>query len=196
MKPWIKHGLSLSLAAALSACAVTPSGPGTEGDTPSIKPKVELPADYAAALAYLRQERWGPAESALKVYAENNPGLSSPQVNLALLYKRTGRDDLAQAALTRALEINPNQAAAYNLRGVYAREAGEFEAAQLAYEKAIEVDPQYPNAYLNLAILHDMYLHQVRRALPYYERYAAMVGEDALDQNVKSWIADAQRQVN
>lgn len=196
MKPWIKHGLSLGLAAALSACAVIPQGPGTDGDTPAIKPKVELPADYAAALSYLSQERWGPAESALKAYAERNPGQSSPHVNLALLYKRTQRDDLAQAALSKALEINPNQAAAYNLRGVYAREAGDFAAAQQAYEKAIAVDPQYPNAYLNLAILHDLYLHQVGRALPYYERYAAMVGEEALDQTVKSWIADAQRQVN
>lgn len=196
MKPWIKHGLSLGLAAALSACAVIPQGPGTDGDTPAIKPKVELPADYAAALSYLSQERWGPAESALKAYAERNPGQSSPYVNLALLFKRTQRDDLAQAALAKALEINPNQAAAYNLRGVYAREAGDFAAAQQAYEKAIAVDPQYPNAYLNLAILHDLYLHQVRRALPYYERYAAMVGEEALDQTVKSWIADAQRQVN
>ena len=197
MKLWIKRIALVGLVGALSACAIAPTGGGSEttGDGLSTKPKVQLPADYAAALALMQQKKWGPAESALKAYAANNPRLSSPYVNLALLYKRTDNDELALAAIAKALEINPKQAAAFNLRGIYAREAGDFTAARSAYETAIAVDPQYPNAYLNLAILQDLYLHNQSAALKTYQRYAALVGEDNLDQDVKSWIADAQRQV-
>lgn len=194
MKPWIKHTLSLVLAASLSACALAPNKDATVADDLSTKAKVELPADYAAALELVAQKQWGPAESALKAYAQRNPRQSSPYVNLALVYRRTDRDELALAALDQALQINPKQAAAFNLRGVYAREAGDFSAARDAYLAAIAADPQYPNAYLNMAILQDMYLHNPNSALRMYEGYAALVGEDNLDQKVKSWIADAKRQ--
>lgn len=160
----------------------------------STKPKVQLPEDYTAALNLMQAERWGPAESALKAYAARKPSQSSPHVNLALLYRKTQRDDLAMASIDKALEINPKQAAAFNLRGVYAREAGDFGAAQQAYLAAIAADPQYPNAYLNMAILQDLYLHNPSSALRMYEGYAALVGDDNVDQTVKSWIADAKRQ--
>lgn len=194
MKPWIKHTLSLVLVASLSACALAPNKEPAVTDGLSTKPKVQLPDDYAAALELLQQEQWGPAETALKAYAERSPRQSSPYVNLALLYRRSDRDEQALAALDQALEINPKQAAAFNLRGVYAREAGDFEAARDAYLSAIAADPQYPNAYLNMAILQDLYLHNQPSALRMYEGYAALVGEDNLQQKVKSWIADAKRQ--
>ncbi len=194
MKPWIKHTFCLVVVASLSACALAPKDDGVVEPGLSTKPKVQLPADYAAALDLMKRQNWGPAESALKAYAARNPRQSSPHVNLALLYRQTQRDEQAMAALDKALEINPKQAAAYNLKGVYAREAGDFAAARDAYLAAITADPQYPNAYLNLAILQDLYLHQTKAALRMYEGYAALVGEDNLDQTVKSWIADARRQ--
>ena len=194
MKPWIKHSCSLLLLASLSACSLLPkSDPAVEPGL-STKPKVQLPADYAAALDLMKAKRWGAAESAIKAYAARNPKKSSPYVNLALLYRRTDRHDLAKQALDKALQINPKQAAAFNLRGVYAREAGDFQAAQQAYQAAIAADPQYPNAYLNMGILLDLYLHNPKAALRMYEGYAALVGEEELDQQVKSWIADAKRQ--
>lgn len=192
MKPWIKRSSSLGLILLLSACALSPK-PDIDSDLRT-KPKVELPADYAAALELVKQKRYGSAEPSLKAYAARNPRQSSPWVNLALIYRATDRDDLAQQAIEKALSINPKQAAAMNLQGVYAREAGDFDAARSYYLNAIQADPQYPNAYLNLAILTDLYQHNPRAALAYYEQYASLIGEDALEQHVKSWIADARRQ--
>ncbi len=190
MKPWIKTTLSAVCIAWLAGCAITPGG---DADTPPEKPV--LPADYAAALALLKQGKWAPAEQALLRYAELHPRMSSPQVNLALLYLRTGRKDEARRALAKALEINPRQAAAHNQLGILAREDGDFSAARKAYKAAISAQKNYPNAHLNLAILLDLYLHDPKAALPHYQRYAELIGEDQMDQQTKSWIADAQRQV-
>lgn len=194
MKRWIKRTGTIGLLILLSACAGLPKPEVDIDDSLRVKPKIELPADYAAALDLIKRKRYGPAEGALKEYAARNPLKSSPHVNLALVYRATQRDELAMQALETALQINPQQAAAMNLQGVYAREAGDFDAAKTAYLNAITADPQYPNAYLNLAILTDLYLHNPRAALAYYEQYASLMGEDQLEQQVKSWIADARRQ--
>ena len=60
--------------------------------------------------------------------------------------------------------------------------------SRMAYEKAIALDPNYTAAMLNLAILHDLYLADGRRALELYERYLALSpGGDA---TVTKWVAD------
>ncbi len=190
MKPWIRPAALGLCAVLISACAGLPS---PRGSGPAAEKPV-LPEDYARALVLLEREQWVAAEQALLNYAGAHPGMSSPQVNLALVYKRTGRHDEARAALQKALTINPKQAAAHNQLGIYAREAGDFKAARQAYETAIRSNPNYANAHLNLAILLDLYLHQPGAALTHYRHYAELIGEDAMDQTVKSWIADAERQ--
>lgn len=191
-------GTSLLLAACMSlclaGCAITqqPAEPlGDESDR--ARPAPELPAEYAAALDLLAREQWAAAESALKAWADKRPEMSSTQVNLALLYRRTNRNDAARAAITKALEINPQQPGALNQQGIFAREDGDFDAAEAAYRKAIAADDRYPNAFLNLAILLDLYRHDVGAAMPYYQRYAQLIGEEQVSQQVASWIADANR---
>jgi lipoprotein NlpI len=188
LKLWIKHTLVAASIGLLSACALAPTGGSTELEKPV------LPADYAAALKLLENQQWNAAQMALLAYAEKHPRQSSPQVNLALLYRRMGKHDEAKAALAKALEINPKQAAAYNLMGIYARESGDFKAAKAAYGNAISANPAYPNAHLNLAILLDLYELNTQAAMAHYQKYADLIGADALDQDVKSWIADATRQ--
>ncbi len=190
MKPWIKRSLLLVWIGTLSACAISPKADTDVAATTT----PTLPPEYAAALELLEREQWNAAEAALLAYAAKHPRQSSPQVNLAHLYKRSGRDEQAKAALQKALQINPKQAAAHNLQGIYARDAGDFAAAKKAYQTAIAANPRYPYAHLNLAILWDLYLHNPSAALPHYEQYATLIGAEALDQEVKSWIADAQRQ--
>lgn len=185
MTHWIRTTLALATLG-LGACATTPGGGG------ATQPAA-LPAEYAAALDFLREERWEAAEVALNNYARKNPRRAGPQVNLALLYFETDRRDLAHAAIDKALAINPKQAAALDLRGILQREAGEFDAAAQSYRQAISADKRYPNAHLNLAILLDLYLHEPRRAVRHYRDYADLVGEENLDRTVESWIAEATR---
>lgn len=184
MTPWIR---TLALATIwLGGCASLPNS--SAPTTPTA-----LPAEYAAALDFLKNERWEAAEVALRNYAQKNPQRAGPQLNLALLYLRTERGDQARAAIDQALAINPRHPAALNLRGTLEREAGDFTAAAASYRQAISADKSYANAHLNLAILLDLYSHETRRALKHYRDYAQLVGEEQLDRTTQSWIAEAQR---
>lgn len=190
MKPWTKL-IAIGAVALLGACASLPGGGGREAPP---REAVVLPEDYRQALDLMARGEHRAAEAALRAYAARNPGQSSPLVNLALLYRQTERHDQAREALQQALAVNPQQPAAHNLLGIYAREAGDFESAREAYQAALKADAAYPNAHLNLAILMDLYLHQPAAALRHYKRYEELIGEEALDQEVKSWIADTERQ--
>jgi cellulose synthase operon protein C len=52
--------------------------------------------------------------------------------------------------------------------GLAHREAGRFDDARRAYEQVLAANPAHAGARLNLAILHDLYLHDPAQALQHY----------------------------
>jgi tetratricopeptide (TPR) repeat protein len=180
--------------------AVTPSpaasapatAPAAIPSTP--KPEPEAPVSAAVQRAYddarkaLRAGRTEDAERGFRTLTQSNPELGGPHANLALIYRQAGKLPEAVAELEKAVGANPRQPIYFNQLGITYRQHGQFTKAREAYEKAIALDPSYASAHLNLAILHDLYLWDGRRALELYDRYLALSpGGDA---TVTKWVAD------
>ena len=60
--------------------------------------------------------------------------------------------------------------------------------AKIAARKSISLDAEYAAPYLNLGILHDLYLWDGKRALELYGRY--LVLSPGGDSTVVKWVAD------
>jgi tetratricopeptide (TPR) repeat protein len=86
----------------------------------------------------------------------------------------------------------PRDAAGWNELGVARREHGQFKEALAAYEQALQIDPQFAPAHRNLAVLLDLYIGDAQRALPEYERYKELSGED---KPVSGWIAELKQRL-
>jgi tetratricopeptide (TPR) repeat protein len=83
-------------------------------------------------------------------------------------------------------------ALAANAQGIAKRKQGKFADADAAYRHAIEADPNYAPAHLNLGILCDLYRGQPQDALPQYEQYVALTGEN---KRVNGWIAELRQRL-
>lgn len=143
---------------------------------------------FESALAALRAGRIEDAERGFRALVKSNPELGGPHANLGLIYRQMNKLPESAAALEQAVSANPEQAVYANQLGITYRQQGQFGKAREAYEKAIALDAAYATAHLNLAILHDIYLWDSRRALELYDRYLALSpGGDA---TVSKWVAD------
>lgn len=182
----------------------TVSGPSRPGTSPPAKPATKpaavvpeppvspvLQKAYDQALAAFREGRHQDAEQAFLTLTRKAPELSGPYANLGLLYRRVGRNAEAIAAFEKAIEINPRRAVYYNELGISYRQEGKFDRARHNYRKALDADPLYAPAHLNLAILHDLYLHEPQAALSHYQRYRELVPAEAA--TVAKWIIDLER---
>ncbi len=92
--------------------------------------------------------------------------------------------DGATAAIPDAL--------AANAQGIAQRKAGKFAEAEAAYRHALEADPNYAPAHLNLGILCDLYRGAPQEALPQFEQYVALTGEN---KRVSGWIAELRKRL-
>jgi len=152
----------------------------------------EARAQYAAAVALLRNQQPYAARNALQQLLQSYPEVPGAYLNLALLDYHEGFYRSARHRVDKALELLPRNAAAYNLSGSLHRQAGEFKQAWEAYALALAVDDNYAPAHLNLAILFDIYLQYWLDARTHYRRYLELHGED---QRVQLWLQDLERRI-
>jgi tetratricopeptide (TPR) repeat protein len=143
---------------------------------------------FDEALRAMRSNRMADAERALKALAASNPELGGVHANLGLIYRQAGKGAQAVAELEKAVVASPRQALFFNQLGIAYREQGQFVKAREAYERAIALDSDYAAPVLNLAILHDLYLWDGKRALELYDRYLALLPSG--DTTVVKWVAD------
>lgn len=203
-----KHLLSIAVIA-VAGCGGTPSRPdadaggvadaetqaGVPGTAGMVEP-IDVPEDarlsYERALDAMRRGDVTEAELELEQLTLQHPDFAGPRVNLAIIYMDSGRKEAAQQALERALALNPAHAEAHNQLGIVMRHQGKFVEAEQAYVDALAIAPDYALAHYNLGVLLDLYLKRPEEALPHYERYQALVGND--DQ-VRKWIIDLRRRL-
>jgi len=166
-------------------------------DLPSTRPEVTVKSQSAElfeqSLIALEAEDMNRAEGLLNRVTELQPELSGPWVNLGQVYLAGERATEARAAFERAIAANPTNCAAYNQLGVLARQQGELEAAERSYLACIERNPDFPQVYLNLGILYELYLGRLPQALEAYRTYQSLV--DTEDTLVKGWVLDLERRL-
>ncbi len=203
----LRAALLFSLAAALAACSAPMPAP------PSIpapaKPAAAAPPVPAAAVGAEPSEavkdqfakavdamKAGKDDQAISLFtdiAKQNPQLASPYTNLGVLFYRQKRLAEAEAALKEALQRDGKDYVAANYMGMTYRALGRFSDARSAYEQALTAKPDYAYAHLNLAILYDLYLGDLTKALDHYQQYRQLVGDT--DPQLAGWLTDLEQRM-
>jgi len=200
---FVEHAITLTLLAALGACASAPevvrkpveAVQQVVNTAVAVVPVVtEAPvnpqaqAAFDAARAHLRAGRTAEAERGFRDVIAKHPELGGAHANLGLILRNAGKHDESIAALEQAVKASPKQPVFHNQLGVSYRHKGQFEKARNAYAQAIALDENYADAHLNLGVLLDLYLGDNALALVQYERYLAL--SPAGDAAVGKWVAD------
>jgi len=77
------------------------------------------------------------------------------------------------------------------------RRKGKFNIAETNYLLALDKDTSYLPALANMAILQDLYLHNLPEALKYYQQYQhQLVVEGKEDTRVVNWLADIKLRIS
>jgi tetratricopeptide (TPR) repeat protein len=148
---------------------------------------------YTEAVTSLKN---GDTEQALELLIQvSTDAPDKPYVftNLGLAYFKLEKLELAEEAFQEAIIRSNKDAVAYNHLGILQRYKGQFEEARNQYQRALRIDSGYALAHLNLGILFDLYLQDLKLALQHYQQYQALTDKE--DSQVAGWIVDIQRRL-
>jgi len=148
---------------------------------------------YIEAVASLKNGDTGQALELLIQVSTDAPDKPYVFTNLGLAYFKLEKLDLAEEAFQQAIIRSNKDAVAYNHLGILQRYKGQFEEARNQYQQALRIDSNYALAHLNLGILFDLYLQDLKLALQHYQRYQALIDKE--DSRVAGWIVDIQRRL-
>lgn len=154
---------------------------------------------FQAALALHNQGELANAKAQLIALSEQHPNLSGIWLQLALVSKEQNQDNGEQMRvdmtryLNNAITANSLNYLAHNELAMLLRQQGQFYQALEHYELALKSWPAFAPAYLNRAILYDLYMGKKSLALADYELYQTLSNDDS--RQLKGWIIDLQRQI-
>lgn len=186
---------ALIVLAALGGCAGVPRETPPGGND-IVEPTTAAVADqeialFQHALASLNGADLDRAAAEFNALTKSRPGLAGPWVNLALVDIKKNDLPAAEQNITRALAQNPRMPQAYNVLGFIEVAKGNMAAAVTHYRKAIALKGDYALAYFNMALLHDIYLHDIPTAVQNYKRYLELTGNQ--DKKTADWLAELER---
>lgn len=125
--------------------------------------------------------------------------VGDPQQALVLAQKGSAayeQGDISGAieAWQRAVELNHNDAAVLNNLALLLKQKHRFKEAAELLAKGIKQSPNVADLHYNLAIISEIYLLDLNRALTHYKRYQALSANE--DKKVTGWIADLERRLD
>lgn len=101
-----------------------------------------------------------------------------------------------QQVFQKAEAENILSARILTLVGSKKRTQGQFNQAEKYYQLALNKDANYLVALANMAILQDLYLHNLVNAQDYYIQYQQqLVAQGKEDNRVVNWLADIKRRI-
>lgn len=153
----------------------------------------EIKRAYKNVAALNKNKKYHQAITVLEEIQVKYPQLSGPDYQKARIYFNQKKLDKALNSVEASLNNNARNYYALNLKGIILREQGQFEQSKLTYQAAIKVYPLYPNSYLNLGVLADIYTRELALALEQYKLYMQLVAEQ--DKKVANWIIELQRRI-
>ena len=191
--------LAVLVAGCSASMPVTP--PVTPEPPPPAAQQAPAPEDFGKivktqfeqAIAFMKAGQDQEASALFSNIAELEPKLASPHTNLGILYHRQGKLEAAEAAFKQALQLDAKDYVAANYLGMIYRMQGKFSDAEAAYEQALAAKPDYGYAHLNLAILYDIYLDNLPKALDHYQQYQRLSGDS--DKQLVGWLADLRQRM-
>lgn len=176
----------MALLLTITACSNQSTTTNTEGENQNTQSSVQELQLYKSAIIALNNNELDKAEQLFITMSERQPNIAGSWANLALIsIKKT---DLTQAEVyaKTALAKNPNMPQALNLSGYLAQKKGEINKAKSYYLKAISHKSDYALAHYNVALLFDIYLQDIAKAIEHYQFYLAY--SEQKDENTENWL--------
>jgi len=152
-----------------------------------------LAESFKQALALKSSEQLDAAKQILLSLLNQHPGFSGIELQLGDIAMAQQDESTAMVHYQAAVSANQHNYYAHNRLGALQRKLGKFSDAEQSYQAAISAWPGFSAAYLNLAILQDLYLNQKASALENYQTYQLLNPEG--NRRVKSWIRDIDSQI-
>jgi len=105
-----------------------------------------------------------------------------------------GQKLAARRAWQQAINLDPSAALVVNNLALLLVEDREFAEAAALLTRGLQHSPDTAELHYNLAVVSELYLLDLNRALKHYQRYRDLSGQD--DAKVAGWIADLERRLN
>ena len=191
---YIKSNLSITLNITLviillmtiSACSNQVTSNQAAVTKQTAESSIEELQIYKNAIVALNNNELAKAKKLFTTMSERQPNIAGSWANLALISIK--EDNLAQAEVyaKTALVKNPNMPQALNLSGYLAQKKGAINIAKSYYLQAISHKSDYALAHYNLALVYDVYLQDIAKAIEHYQYYLAY--NEQQDENTENWL--------
>ncbi|GGC72599.1 tetratricopeptide repeat protein [Marinobacter halophilus] len=96
-------------------------------------------------------------------------------------------------AWQRSVALDPTHATTVNNLALLLKKQNRFVEAASLLEQGLDAAPAVAELHYNLAVISELYLLDLEKALTHYQHYRALAGED--DKLVAGWIADLERRL-
>lgn len=195
LKIFAKQCLLLILLVGIAACS---SFAPKEEEVVPVDPRLapissEIEAQYQAALEQMKAEAYEEAEAGFTAITQTHDYYAGPWKNLGMIYTHKKQYDEAISMFEKARLIDASNPENINQLAWLYRKKGDFTKARSLYEEGLVLAPENAQLHINLGILLDLYMGDIRAALPHYEQYQALTEEE--DKAVKGWIVDLGKRI-
>lgn len=149
---------------------------------------------YKQAITALNNNHTSEAEAIFMRFIKNRPELAGPWANLALIKYKNNEIELTSNYLQKALALSPTMPNALNLKAQIETHNGNMKEAEKLYLAALDGDDTYANAHYNIALLYDIYLQDIEKAIKHYKRYTELT--ENKDTATIEWIQQLEASLN
>lgn len=101
------------------------------------------------------------------------------------------RQDDAKTLFEETLKVAPGHRVASNNLALILKQEGDFIEASRVLRRGLQRYPGDPTLHYNLAVVYELYIQDLEKALAHYQKYQELVNEP--DPKVAGWITDLER---
>jgi len=189
----IKYFTLAILIASSISCTQLPEGEASTETSENTTTREALSSKdlnhYKESLYALRDNKTKKAEILLNDIIDKHPNLAGPHANISLIYYQNGKIEQAKESLKKTIALNPKNPYAYNILGIIETKKGGFSKAEKYFLLALEHKTDYAKAHYNIALLYDIYFHEIKKSVHHYQKYLTIIDKKGIkDKQTSDWV--------
>ena len=152
---------------------------------------------YTEALYALRNNKLEKSENKLNELIKIIPNIAGAQANLGLIYFKRNDYKKASTYFEKAIKLNPKNYKIHNaIANNYIR-LGEFSLAEKHFLEATKLKPTDSRSHYNLALLYDIYFHEIDKSVKHYSRYLKILEKKGVEDKLTiDWVKQLKSSIN